>query len=273
MSEEAIKELEELEAEPLEADNANDEAADDNQEAEQEEVSITFGDDKPEEEEKHDTDLVRHLRKTNREQAKAIKEFKKANVKTDDETPLGARPTFEGSDYDEDKFSDALSEWNDSKRKFESSEKEEEDKKIKDQESFDAKGNAYTEAKKAFNQDEFEEAEAAVKSKLSETQVKILIHSFGDGTAKLVAGLGSNPKRLEELSKITDHILFAVAAQKLESSMKMTPKRTPKNVPESKLGGNSSSSAGANIEKLKEQAQNTGNYTAYYAAKREQKKG
>ena len=222
------------------------------------ETVVTFGDDEaPETQEA--PDWVKNVRKENRDLNKQIKDLKKqaAAGKADEDTALGAEPTLEGSDYDADKYRDALREWDQAKAKHDAKANEAKEAQEKQGQAYNARLSEYQEGKGAFDADQFDEAEDAVKGALSENQQSILIHAFGGKAAPLIRGLGQDDKRLKELATITDPIAFAVAATRLETAMKVS-QRKPRTVPETRPAGNSTGGPMSAKERKIEEAREKG---------------
>ena len=240
-----------------------------------EETVVTFGDDEAPEQQDA-PDWVKNVRKENRELNRQLKDLKKqaAAGKADEDTALGAEPTLEGSDYDADKYRDALRVWDQAKAKQDAKAREAKEAQEKQGQAYNARLSEYQEGKGAFDADQFDEAEDAVKGALSENQQTILIHAFGGKAAPLISGLGQNDKRLKELAGITDPIAFAVAATRLETAMTVS-QRKPRTVPESRPAGNSAGGASGDkqLEKLRAQAAETNDMSEVLAYKRKLKAG
>ena len=240
-----------------------------------EETVVTFGDDEAPEQQDA-PDWVKNVRKENRELNKQLKDLKKqaAAGKADEKTDLGPEPTLEGSDYDADKYRDALRVWDQAKAKQDAKAREAKEAQEKQGQAYNARLSEYQEGKGAFDADQFDEAEDAVKGALSENQQSILIHAFGGKAAPLIQGLGQDEKRLKELGTITDPIAFAVAATRLETAMKVSQRR-PKTVPETRTGGNIASGASSDktLEKLRAEAAQTNDMSKVLAYKRKLKAG
>jgi len=87
--------------------------------------------------------------------------------------------------------------------------------------------------------------------------------------------LGKNPKKLEELSKITDPVDFAFKVAKLESQLKVTDRKAPK--PEKRVSSNKSGGISGNsdktLDRLRDEAAKSGDYTKVTAYKRKLHKG
>jgi hypothetical protein len=240
-----------------------------------EKTVVTFGDDEAPEQQDA-PDWVKNVRKENRELNKQLKDLKKqaAAGKADEKTDLGPEPTIEQFDYDSAKHIAAVREWDKAKAKQDAKANEAKEAQEKQGQAYNARLSEYQEGKGAFDADQFDEAEDAVKGALSENQQTILIHAFGGKAAPLIQGLGQDEKRLKELGTITDPIAFAVAATRLETAMKVSQRR-PKTVPETRTGGNIASGASSDktLEKLRAEAAQTNDMSKVLAYKRKLKAG
>ena len=271
-----IESVKEIEAEPViaeavEVEEVTEAAEEIETDEEAGESVVTFGDDEtPEvEDETPAPEWVKTLRKTNREQAREIANLKKGAAKADEEpSQLSAKPTLEGSDYDEAKFTESLENWHVQKRKHDESAAAKE-KADKDQATaWQNRHGEYVEGKSSFSADVIEDAEAVAREVLSETQQGVLIEALGKGAAALLVGLSNDEKRLKALSNIKNPIRFAVAARDLESIMKTTTRR-PKTVPETIVNGSASGKVGDKaLEALEAEADKTGDRTKVLAHKR-----
>ena len=236
---------------------------------------VTFGTDEPPES-KEMPSWVKDLRKRNRELNKANSELEKQVKagKAEDTTALGAGPTLEACDYDADKYRDSLREWDRDKAKIDAKAKDAQNEHEGQQKAYDVRLTEYQDGRADFDADSFDEAEGAVKDALSDTQQTILIRAFGSKAAPLISGLGRDDKRLKELASISDPVAFTVAATRLEAAMKVS-QRKPRTVPETIVKGNSSVSMGGDktLQKLRDEAANTGDMSKVVAYKRKLKAG
>lgn len=257
---------------PDEQDNEG-EAADD-------EVVITIGDEEAptsEEDEfegKPAPQFVKDLRKKARDDAKRIKELEqKLETTKPAETPteLGEEPTLEACDYDTDQFKVQYKAWMSRKADHEKAEAKKQDDVKAAQAAWQAKLDAYGTAKAALKVRDYEEAEATAQDVLSLTQQGVIL-SGADDPAKLVYALGKNPKKAKELASITDPVKFAFAVAKLETQLKVTPRKTAP-VPEREVRGNAPSSGTADkqLARLEADAERTGDRSKVVAYKRQLK--
>lgn len=254
--------------------NADEEPGDEDDDS----VVLTFGDDEsPEEEELDDKDApewVRNLRKTNREQLKRIRELEAQNAQKEKEKPatpqpVGAKPKLEDFDYDTEKFETALLNWNEQKRKADELKRQKQQEEAQIQEEWKKTLATYGEKKSQLKVRDFDEVEEVVLSALDQTQQGIMVQGAEDA-AKLVYALGKNPTRLKELASIKDPVKFAFAAAKLEKDMKVRGRKAPP-PPERPVSGTGPKSGTVDntLEKLRKEAEKTGDYTKVHRYKRQ----
>ena len=235
------------------------------------ETVITFGDDELPEEtnDAPAPDWVRDLRRQNRTQAAEIKALKQEKAKADvPPSQLSAKPTLEQADYNEARYAQSLEDWYGEKATHE---KAEAAKKVTADEASTAwksRVAEFNEAKADFNQDTIDDAVAVAIEAFSDAQQEVLIEALGKGAAPVLVGLAANEGRLKALASIKNPIRFAAEAARLETSMK-TSTRRPKTSPEKLVTGSGiGQSQVKNLEKLKAEAQKSGDFTAYLKAKR-----
>ena len=267
---------EQVESENLETeDEPAENESDGNEEEQEEDLVITIGDDEPEEEEVRAPQWVKDLRKKNKEDQRRIRELEeKLAAKEQPETPrLGKKPTLEDHDFDTDSYESALAEWYDQKREVEKQERAIQEQQEAQQKAWQRRLDAYSESKSELSKKvaDFEDAELSVSEVLDVTQQGIIVHGASDAT-KLIYALGKNPRRLKELSEIKDPVQFAFAAARLEADIKMKPKKAPP-APEKKVTGAApkGSSMDAQLERLREKAAKTGDFSEVHAYKRKMK--
>lgn len=268
-------ETEELETEEVEQEQSGETTEDEISEAEAEDgVVVTIGEESPPQEEvERAPEWVRELRKSNREKDRQIRELQD-QVKTAkpaaQAVEVGEEPTLEGSDYDEAKFKADWKAWN----KRQADQAEQERKKQADaeagQKAWQAKLDAYGKLKSDLKVRDFEEVEAVAQDTFSVTQQGIIV-SGAENPAVVIYALGKNPKKAKELASITDPVKFAFAVAKLETQMKVTPRKTAP-LPESTVRGNARVSAGidSTLDRLRAEADRTGDRTKVAAYMRQQ---
>lgn len=250
------------------------------QEAEEEEEEdrvVTIGDSETseeEEEEKPETPKwVKTVRKSNRRLESENKRLKRQIEENEAaSTPaikLGEKPTLSSCDYDDERYEKELVGFYERKRKVDEQAAETEKAIKKQNEAWRDRQTRYVDLKKEHNFKDYEESEELVTNTFSQTQQGIIVQGAED-SALLVYALGKNPKKLEELSKITDPVEFAFKVAKLESQLKVTNKKAPapeKRVSSGKSGGISGSSDNT-LDRLRDEALKTGDYTKVTAYKK-----
>jgi mannitol-1-phosphate/altronate dehydrogenase len=242
-------------------------------EAEQDEVVVSFGDEEQEqpEEDQPAPAWVKELRKQNRELQKKLKEVEAQTSQKEREVELGAKPTLEACDYDAERFETELLAWNSRKAEADAKAKAKREEQDATQAEWQNRLQSYSEAKQNLRVRDFDEAEDAVREILTVTQQGIVLQA-ADDPAKLVYALGRNPAKAKELAGVKDPVKFAVAVAKLEMKLTVTP-RKPSATPESRVTGTGKTpaTAQARLDDLRKQAEASGDYTEYLAAKRKAK--
>lgn len=219
---------------------------------------------------------VKELRKSHRELLKEKRELQsKLEALT---TPaqkaevLGKKPKLEDHDYDSDAYEVALEAWYEQKRKVEAAEAESAKAARASQDAWQQKLEGYGKAKTELKVKDFDDAEGVVTEALSQTQQGILIQG-SDNPALLVYALGKNPKKAAELAAVKDPVKFAFAIAKLETQLKVSNRKQPP-APEKTVSGNAPSSSGtvdSTLERLRAEAEKTGNYTKVFQYKKQKR--
>lgn len=246
-------------------------------EAEESEVVVTIGEESPasEEDDTKAPEWVRELRKQNRETQRRNRELEEqlkavsgAPIKA---TELGAKPKLEDFDYDAEKFGTELEAWHERKRAADDAARKKQQDEDAAKAAWQAKLDGHNAAKAKLKVRDYEDAEALVQTSFSVTQQGIILQG-SENSALLVYALGKNPKKAKELASITDPIKFAFAVAKLETQVKATPRKAPP--PEGKLSGSAplSGTVDSQLEKLRAEAEKTGDYTKVTAYKNSKRK-
>lgn len=263
--------------ETSEADESSESEGEESNESEEEEESdefaVTIGEESPPHEEA--PNWVKQLRKSNKEIQKENRELKErlnAQEKTEIKpVELGKKPTIEDFDYDPDEFATAYDAWIIKKIDYDKQQNDIKAESEKQQESWNNTLKSYGDAKEALPVNDFDDAESVVAETLSEPQQAMILQG-ADNPAQLIYALGKNPKKASELSSIADPVKFAFAVAKLETKLKVNnTKKPPK--PEKKVTGSSSieGSSETILERLRDEANKTGDFTKVLAYKRKQK--
>lgn len=237
---------------------------------------VSFDEDSPPQDESTEAApaWAKELRRINREKDRELRELRAkvaGSVKVEAPT-LGPRPTLDDPDveFDEGKFAAKLENWIEQKRQVEDKQKQAQDEAQKQTEGWNNKIKAYATERETLKGEAFEEAEAAVVSTLSEIQQGIIIQAT-TSPAKMVHALGMSPKKLAELAAITDPVRFAVEIGKLEVKMGSIGKRTPPN-PETPITGTTRATSDSVLERLRAEAERTGDNSKVVAYKRSLRK-
>ena len=256
--EEVIEEVVETEAVETEEVEAEPEAT-------KEEMTVSFEDSPPQEEEEKAPEWVRELRKKNSATNKRNKELEErlAQYEKKDATVLGPKPTLETSDYDSEQHAKDLDAWYVQKDQV-----DKEQAVVSQAEEVQAKawqGTLDTHKEKATELKAkvggYNEAEALVSESLSALQQSIILKQ-AKNSAHFILALGKDPKTLEKLSSIEDPATFLWEAAQMETRMKVgsrkattTPEKTVKS------GGGSANMGDATRDKIEKAADKSGDRT------------
>ena len=264
--------VEKVKSEPKEEESGEEESADESQKSEdddeetedEEGLIVSFEGEEPPEKEEPAPNWVRELRKKNRELARENKklqaQIQEVAEKKDQPIELGKKPTPEDFDYDAEATANAIVEWTERKRKLDEQAATKKEQEVKRQGTYQKKLEAYNEAKNSLKAKDYEDIEEAVRDALDVAKQSVIIQG-AENPALVVYALGKNPQKLEQLSKISDPIQFAMQIARLESKMKVSTRKPPP--PEKTIAGNASISASteATLEKLEAEAERTGDRT------------
>lgn len=250
------------------------------------ELTITIGDEEPKDDE-HGSDSfqgqpapqwVKDLRKSEREYKRRVKELEaqiqaksQPEQQQDQQITLGKKPTLEDFDYDADAYEQALENWHEQKIKFQQQQADQIKQQEEANKQWEATVASYNEKKAALKVRDFEEVEQEIQDKL-DIQKQGMILQGAENPARVIYALGKNPKKLEELAAITDPVKFAFAVAKMETQMKDV-KRKPSTAPEKTMKGSGSLSGAVDttLEKLRAEAEKTGDFTKVFQYKKQMK--
>jgi len=241
-----------------------------------EEVVVTIAGESPapEEEEKQAPEWVRNLRKSYRElqrEKRELEEKLKMALPAAEQSPvaLGKKPTLEQCDYDSDRFENELAAWFERKRQSEEAEAKQRTRQQSEQDAWQKKLEGYNQSKTGLKVSDFQDAEETVLETLNVTQQGIILQG-AQNPAVVVYALGKNPNKAKELAAISDPVQFAFAVAKLETQLSVTKKQAPP--PEKRINGNGSLGSSSNqLDRLREEAARTGDFTKVIAFKRQLK--
>ena len=278
VNDEVIEEQEIIENSDISEENKPENVQD--EEDDEEDRVVTIGEpehedaEEPEEAPPVESGVIRNIRKANRKQASEIKALKRqieANKKAAEiikPVELGVKPTLSSCNFDDKKFEEELLSYHDRKRKVDE-QASQKAKTIEEQDSaYRARQELYISKKKEHGFKDMADAEELVTESLSETQQGIIIQAAEDAGI-LVYALGKNPKKLEELSKIANPIVFTYKLAQLESQLRVNNKKIPS--PEKRITGGKSGISGSSdkkLEQLRRDADKNGDYTKVAAYRR-----
>lgn len=238
-------------------------------------VKVTFGEQEAEEDaDAKASGWVKEVRQRNRQLNKELREARDqlARLQPQPQDEVGKEPELEDFDYDPAKFKQATREWLEKKAKVDARKADQQKAEQSAQEAWNAKVAAYNEAKASLGADDFEEAEEAVQSALNPTQIGIIL-SGADAPAELILGLGTNQAELRRIAAIADPVAFTFAVGKLQAKVTKvaTTKKPP--APEKPIRGNAgvSGTVDSTLERLRAEAEKTGDYTKVTAYRRQLK--
>jgi hypothetical protein len=236
-------------------------------------VSIGNEEPEPEPEAQKAPEWVKELRKQNREYQKRIRQLER---NTQAPAPQGEttsappkKPTLADVDYDTGAYEAKLDQWYGAKAEYDRQAAEARRAQDAVKGAWDAKIAGYNTAKNELKARDFEDAEAVIADTLSVTQQGIILDG-AEKPALLIYALGKNPKKAAELAAITNPVAFAAAIGRLEASLKVTS-RKPSAAPEQIVSGNARSSGSVDntLERLRAEAEKTGDLTKVMAYKRQ----
>ena len=255
------------------ADETTPEAAAADEDAIDDEVEVSIGD-KPvqaEEPKQSAPAWVRELRRRERELQREVRELR-AKVQTpqaENQPPaVGAKPKLEDHDYDAEKFEVALAGWFERRRQADEHAAKQKQSEEQQKQAWQARLDAYGKAKASLRVRDYEDAEASVTESLNVTQQGIIV-SGAENPALVTYAIGKDPAKLKELAAIADPVKFAFAVAKLETQLKVNP-RKPAAAPEvivkstTRLAGGSHDQV---LERLYDEADKTGDRTKVIAYK------
>jgi hypothetical protein len=246
----------------------------------EQELAVTFGDEapppEPEREEAFQVNQLKQLREERKQilrEKRELEEKLRAKDAPPPEIPLGAKPKLEDHDYDADKFELALQDWFEKKRVADEKAAQVQAEARAKEEAWQARLAEYGQAKAKLKVPDYEDAEERVQALFNVTQQGVMI-AGAENPALLVYALGKHPAKAKELAAITDPVKFAFAVAKLETQMKTTAKSRPAPpAPETPMKSTAParSAVNATLERLRDEADRTGDRTKVAAYMRQLK--
>jgi hypothetical protein len=244
----------------------------------EQEIKITLGGEtltEPEPEAERAPEWVRDLRKSHRELQRKVREYeaREQTAPAAQAIPtLSAKPKLEDHDYDTDRYETALESWYKQKDAVESARRQQQQQADEHQRTWKTKLDGYAKAKTDLKVRDYEDAEATVQETLNVVQQGVVLQG-AENPALVVYALGKNPKKAKELASISDPVKFAFAIAKLESQLKVTATRKPPPPERSTPAGNApiSGTTDSVLERLRVDAERTGDMTKVIAYRRQQR--
>jgi hypothetical protein len=257
-------------------------AAGDQQAEDDGEVVITIGDEAPPAVAEDEVDgkpapaWVRDLRKQAREKDKRIRELEQAAAAREAAAApavptVGEKPTLESCDYDAEAYAEKVLAWTEAKRKADAVEAAKRQEQEAAQAEWNARLTSYQAAKASLKVDDFDGAEHVVRETMNQTQIGVLLNG-ADKPELVVYAIGRNPAKAKELANIKDPIKFAFAIAKLETQLKVTPRKAPP-APEREVRGTAGGATAVDNElaRLEAEADRTGDRSKIAAYRRQQR--
>jgi len=259
-------------------EDVNEEITEQSEEPEEEieEVIVSFaGEEPPVEEEARAPEWVRELRKTNREKERRIRELEaKLSATTTETKPvvtLGPKPKLEDHDYDAERYEQSIDQWHERKREHDREAEQAKQSEQQEQKEWQNTLDKYSKAKAELKVRDYEDAEELVQQALNVTQQGVLLKGC-DNPALVVYAIGKNPKIIAELAAEKDIIQFTFKLAQLQNNMTVKKRKQPP-APELVVSGTgrSSGAVDSTLERLREEAKRTGNFTKVVAYKRDKR--
>ena len=274
-----LDEEDQEEAEEADLEDPDEEASEAEAE-EEDEVVVTINGEAPDPEEEEDARApgwVRDLRKQYREEKRRAKELEQKLAQMERGSapaaqPLGQKPTLEAADYDTDRYEKELAAWYEKKRQHDERQISIQQEQQAVQREWEKKLESYHSSKAGLKVRDYELAEGVVEDTLSVMQQGMIVQG-AENPALVVYALGKNPKKAKEIASITDPVKFAFAVAKLETNLKVTSRKASAK-PEKKVSsgtGRPSGSVDSTLERLRAEAERTGDYTKVSQYKRQKR--
>lgn len=237
-------------------------------------VVVTIGEETPppDEAETAAPVWVKELRKTNRELVRENRELKQKQTPAAQQAASLPKPTLADCDFDEEAFETKLLAWQAQQAQARTQQQQKADREKQEKDAWQAKLATHDTAKAALKVADYEDAEAVASETLSVTQRGIIV-SGADNSALVVYALGKNPAKAKELASITDPVKFAFAIARLESQLKVTPRKAAP-PPERDVRGNARAAGvtDSKLASLEAEADRTGDRSKVIAYNREQRR-
>lgn len=263
----------ETEVDAEQISGSDDEQGDDDAIAD--EVVVSIGDEQPAEQ-KPAPRWVRELRKSQRQLERENRELKarlESTASTETKpVQLGPKPTLDSCDYDSEKYEAELAAWFERKRDADQKSRQLQELEEAQHREWQAKLAAYSKAKSELRVRDYDDAEDAVQSMFDVTQQGVMLEG-AENAALLVYALGKNPSEAKKLAAIKSPVKFAFALAKIEKELKVSTRTKQAPPPDKTVSGTGriSGSVDSNLERLRAEAEKTGDMTKVIQYKRQLK--
>lgn len=227
------------------------------------------------------TQLIKDLRTKAREDARKLRTLEAerdaaiAKTVTPPKEPaaivVGDKPTLEACEYDAEKYGAELLAWNERVRLQDQAEQEREKSRKALEQTYADRLTVYKDGATALKVPDFAVSEKAVEAGLATWQQSIIV-KHAKNSALVVYALGRDAAKLKELGAIKDPVEFGIQAALLEGEIKTVKKSEFR--PEGRVtGGGTGTPAVSNnaLDKAREKAAQTGDFTEVHRLKKEQK--
>ena len=267
-----------VEVEPTGADQTPPDTQEEGPDTDEGGVVVSIGDESPpseEEESARAPEWVRELRQNHRKLQSENKQLKaqlSGAAEQNKPQPIPKKPTLEDCDYDAELFETRLIAWQDQLRETKVREDKERAAAEQAEKSWNDRLDAYGKAKQELKVRDFDDAEHQILENFSDMQQGLVV-KYATAPALVVYAIGKNPAKVKELAAITDPVLFAIALRDIEKAITVTNRKQPPQ-PESKVtsSGRISGGVDSTLERLRVEAEKTGDYSNVTAYKKQQRK-
>lgn len=243
------------------------------------EQAFFYGDDElgsPSSEEGKDPALVKHLRGTIKEKERELKELRRQSQQSVPQQPVISQPPrmpkLDDADieYDEAVYHERMTKWAEENGKYLEQKRAQEQQQEQLQAVHQQKVANYQQRVKALKVQGYQEAEQAVLDDIPLVIQNAILHE-SEKPEMVVLALGRNADLRKQLAEATNPVAIGRLLERIEAKARIMPKAktTAATTPEVK---GSNGAVINNLDKLREKAEQSGDYTAYLAAKRKAKK-
>lgn len=232
----------------------------------QDEVTEQQDDQEQKEPEPQESSVIREMRKQLREQQRKLKELESTRQESQPEVKdPGEMPDIEAFDYDTEAYRAAMKQWHTDKLAFDRAQEGR-------QAALQQVAQQYKQAVAVFKENGekiagFQDAVEEVADVLSMDQQNALLLKAPAEAHRIVMALSKNPARLAKLAAIKDPVDLGIAIAELRLMAQSAPRPKSSVKPERNLKA-ISAAGGGSLDALLKKAQQTGDYTAYFDAKR-----